>query len=641
MANNPNVKIKIEADTKQAEKNLGDLTGATEKTNETLKDSKKQASAATRAFRGLGEAGEVARKGVNVLGGAALAAAGAAAAFAGGIERTTGIVNRMNGDVSQAQRQIGGLVSQLNLITTRNKIAQTGLQLTNQQFADLAEVAAEFAAATGTETTQAMEQLGDAVATLSNEELEHYGISVDTSKTRSEQFAEILRQLHERASQLETGADTAGGAIDRFTVLVVDAKTEADLLAGVLLDDMEPAFSSLFTTINGGNEVLFTWNEAADLAKDIATGLVSAVAAAVETIATMLDDTLHNIMANIDAIGQLIDRISEGNFSLEGLNWNIRQSGDPISLFGEILDRNLRTAVSQPERGGSNRDPSFRAPPDPNETRTSGTRERPKTLDELMGDPLGNEALNELAGEGPLGQSTNEWNDARLQEAAERAAEAQEIIKELQQASAEAAATFEDAWKTGLDAVIESFEEANRVAAKSGNEMLSNARLLEEGMKAVGNQVLTSIGDNFTSAFAEAVAASVTGAKSFGEAMEGMASSILNALLQEAVVQTIAETARAIAAFASQNYGEGALHLAAAGTWAAVGVAAGAGAAAMASSKGNPGSAASGAATSVRDARDEDRDSGPKTININYSNPLYATSEDVTRGLEEALRRAS
>ena len=145
--------------------------------------------------------------------------------FGNEFERQAGIFNRTEGSVDQASDAIGGLVSNIDLMTSRNQLMQAGIHLSNQAFADVAEVAADFAAATGEETTVAMQRLGDALRTVSAEGLGQFGIVIDSTQTRAQQLNSALQQLSQRAAEMETGADTLGGTIGALGVFLENAKT--------------------------------------------------------------------------------------------------------------------------------------------------------------------------------------------------------------------------------------------------------------------------------------------------------------------------------------------------------------------------------------------------------------------------------
>ena len=69
----------------------------------------------------------------------AIAAFVALREFGDEMERQTGILNRTEGSVRLASEAIGGLVSDIDRITSRNRLMQAGLHLTDEDFAAVAE----------------------------------------------------------------------------------------------------------------------------------------------------------------------------------------------------------------------------------------------------------------------------------------------------------------------------------------------------------------------------------------------------------------------------------------------------------------------------------------------------------------------
>lgn len=140
-----------------------------------------------------------------------------------------------------------------------------------------------------------------------------------------------------------------------------------------------------------------------------------------------------------------------------------------------------------------------------------------------------------------------------------------------------AAAEFRDAWTSSVDDVIEAWGRANTAQQGLAREHVTTTDLMIESAKAVGSTVVDYIGEQATGALRQSVAAWLDGSKSFGEAAEMMAKSIVQSLVAESIVQAAVETARGVAALASVVTAPLAPgHFAAAATWAGVGVAAGA-----------------------------------------------------------------
>lgn len=145
-------------------------------------------------------------------------------------------------------------------------------------------------------------------------------------------------------------------------------------------------------------------------------------------------------------------------------------------------------------------------------------------------------------------------------------------------------------------------------------------------------------------AFGESIAAALEGTKGFMEALEEQGRALMKSLIKESIVMFLKHTAQGIGKVASGNYPEAGVEFAAAGAWAAVGVAAGAGLSAL----GPPASPAGSRATAAK--ADNDRaaradsgqsgNSGPLNLTINVSGAAF-TDAGVQRAVSESIREAA
>lgn len=212
-----------------------------------------------------------------------------------------------------------------------------------------------------------------------------------------------------------------------------------------------------------------------------------------------------------------------------------------------------------------------------------------------------------------------------------------EAQKTLAQASAEASDTFRDSWRGGIDDVIAAWEHANEALRESGQQQLSTAALLEEGMHSTANSIADAVGGTLVGAFQTAVDAWLDGSLTFVEAAEAMVKGVLKSLVSEAIVQGVVELARAVASAASYDMPGAALHLGAAAAWAAVGAAAGAVGAGIGAFGGgaSKGGAAAGAALPQATAQDSQRPAGNTVINVYPGG--FVTRGEVVAGVYEAI----
>jgi hypothetical protein len=209
------------------------------------------------------------------------------------------------------------------------------------------------------------------------------------------------------------------------------------------------------------------------------------------------------------------------------------------------------------------------------------------------------------------------------------------------QETTDAIVAFSDKSYGSLSQVLQAYDELSRTSRDAAREVRSSGQLMARGTVAIGNQIADVVGGTMVDAFAMAVDAWVSGAKSFEEAAADMVRGVLRALVTEAIVQGVVELARAIADLASYRYDSAALHFAAAGAWAAVGVVAGTAGAAIGAFGGGGGGGKASSASSGQSPRElgaqstRERESGPITIQV-FPGGLVTRGE-VAAGVTDAL----
>lgn len=615
------------------------------------------------------EALELAGRGIAAAATAVATGAAALVAWGDEVEATMGVLNRMPGSVAAAQRAVGGMVSQMDLAIARNRLMQAGLELTDESFASVAEVATDYAAAIGGDVDQAMEQLGEGLLTLSAESLQRFGVEIDASQSRSEQFADALRQLEERAASMQTGADTAGGAWARFKVVLEDATTEAQRASNVIFQQLAPSFDELARAITGSEDALITWEGVASTTEDVFVGLVAAVGASVQTITDIFAMAIHNAREYASALGSVIARIRSGDLgldprdiaqALQNTSLNLRGTDQSlVDFFLERLDNNLRATVaeqgrvSRPEPGG-NRGTGGGAGP----TRSGPTQaeidaeNRQRSLQEEIEYAAAMEQQAADAASAAAERSLSAWSeslDARAEafrDAAQAQAELAERQKELVDDAREAATSFRDSWRGGVDSVIDALNEANEAAKASGEQMISALEAAGEAAKGAAAQMGESLLGGIANSFAGAAKAAIRGEQDFGKALAGMLEDTLFSIGTQALVLSVFEFAKAIADAASFNAAGAAAHAAAGAAFAAVSALAFAGGAGL--SAANAGSASAGGSSSSAPAgpqpsNDNGAGGGNVTYNVFLENTIAtaATTAELGRELESYIGQAS
>lgn len=202
----------------------------------------------------------------------------------------------------------------------------------------------------------------------------------------------------------------------------------------------------------------------------------------------------------------------------------------------------------------------------------------------------------------------------KAQERADEIIDAEMRIKAAAEgADAEAAAAAMDRMRQ-QQAADDALIEANRSAFDAHRQQV-------EGYQEVTDMIVGGLTDALT--------AIVTGEKSAEEAFSAMLTSFLKYIAEQAALKAVFEGAEAVAAFATQRYDQGAMHLLAAGAYAGVAVAAGVGSVAVSS-------AGSGARQSEpeRGRSNSGGDGGGGTTVINWNSPVVTAGTRAQLGRE-------
>ena len=168
------IDIKVTADTREATANLARFSAS--------------AKAAAES------AGRIA---AGVAGGIAAIGAGAykIAEFAAAVEQQEMAINRLGPAYEAVRAATAGVVTAQEALKTQQTLVQAGLRVSSQQLATITRAAREYSRATGTELTQSLEQLTDALRTGSGEGLGRFGVSLEQGVTGARAFGSALEQL--------------------------------------------------------------------------------------------------------------------------------------------------------------------------------------------------------------------------------------------------------------------------------------------------------------------------------------------------------------------------------------------------------------------------------------------------------------
>lgn len=225
---------------------------------------------------------------------------GAISAATQEISRQSGIMNNLAGSIDEASQRINGLVSNIDLMEARNRIAATGLSLSEHQFANLTVAAQRYSEATGRDLTSSMEQLTEAISEGSVEQLQKFGLELADTTSQAETQESALSSLEQQYGNLDATSGGLNGTITSLNVALDNTKTE--FIAGI---EQGGSFDTTMTEL--GDSVI-------GLANAFGFDLVNGLGLA--TSAGQIFSAGFNVMVRI--MSRLIDALTEfGNFNFD------------------------------------------------------------------------------------------------------------------------------------------------------------------------------------------------------------------------------------------------------------------------------------------------------------------------------------
>ena len=267
------IQIQIDAETRQAIANLAKLQTATDDVEKSVK----KLSVSQRVFETLntdlsklgGKVGESMRNvAMGVAGG--IAAFGAlaykATEMAAAIEQQELAINRLGPAYEAVRAATNGVVSAQEALKAQQTLVQSGLRVSTEQLATITRAAREYARATGTETTQALEQLTDALREGSAEGLGRFGVSLRQGQTGASAFTSALGQLQQQQERTQVSARTLREDLDKLP--------EGFMAIG----------SSILSVLEGPANALTQWLTGLVGASTNLRGVLSEIAGAGDTI---------------------------------------------------------------------------------------------------------------------------------------------------------------------------------------------------------------------------------------------------------------------------------------------------------------------------------------------------------------------
>lgn len=506
-------------------------------------------------------------------------------------DRQIGVIRAYGLSIDGAADRINGLISDIDLLTARNQLAQAGIFITDEAFGDLAVTAANAAGALGTDAVGALDSLTQGFIT-GGEELMRFGINVSDATELTDKHSLALDQLAGLSGDAEAEVASLGGAFAVFETRLSNMQTD------------------LFETVDKFDRMSNTSKELSDNWDKLQRSMQNTLGFDVmETAALGIIGALGGVSNMFLQLSRGIDLWEAGNYA------------EAITAFGSVSTGYAALlggaqAVSESVQGGRNDGwqdfeevvtelpvTNIRGNIRPSGRGSRTQREELASLSGLGGDILGGIG-------GGLGGS-------------------------LLDATATAGAPDKDQLAELALAQQEAMIEAKMREIEATDKLMEAEQARFEALQAQTDQVSSLIGS--------AVFAAIEAEETFGKALQGIVVNELKGLARTEAVKSIAAFAAAATRGAFGDAVGAKLLAKAGGLHAAAAAAAGAGAAAVGAAGGGGGSGGGGgrsAADGLGGGRDRD-EGGSRNVTVIFNNPvpLHEVGRMQNRALRAAERR--
>ena len=681
------IQIQIDAETRQAIANLAKLQTATDEVTK----STNKLTLAQSAWKTLntdvtklgGAFGEFSR---NVATGVAAGVAGFAALsfkateLAAAIEQQEMAINRLGPAYDAVRAATNGVVSAQEALKAQQTLVQAGIRVSTEQLATITRAAREYARATGTETTQALEQLTDALREGSAEGLGRFGVSLQQGVTGTRAFGSALEQLTAQQQGTAASARTMREDLDKLPEgLTALGRAALSAVEGPL-DSLMRALTGVVGASTGLRGVLRELGEAGDTLRQrdrqqatdaagqarlaareqlIARARMGGVAISQTETRGFTPEQMSRVQAEIDRVSGMtglqgsaaVLAGAQRSGALGAAQRLQRQAfvDAVVAQIREDVDRGELRAVQTPAQ----RAPSARAA-----ARAPGSDAELQSAKQALAQALNDAArqgVEIVQGTGPRGLEDTASYFLRL------AAEQRELIAMQTGERAKAEVAFAES-RRGLETPAEQAAR-QRSKAEAGFEMIRGAQqrereasfggrfsaalgieLDERGqvpaldIAQAGVDTLATSLASLTSGFGELFNTLASGSLSAGEAFQQFAAKTLSSLGQMAVNKGVFYTFEGIASLFT-NPVAAPLYFAAGAGLIALGAGLGAAGSAVAPRAPAGGSAAPSAARSASGASPRDAGGGAGNVTIVLSS-LVPPGPRELQGLVAAQRQA-
>lgn len=185
------------------------------------------------------------------------------ARFASANERQVVALRGLGSSYQQVQAATAGAVSAQEAFAAQSRLTQSHLRVSSEQLASITRAAREFALRTGTDTTQALNQLTEALANGDQRALRPFGINVQVGTLRTQTFRQALGQLQTAQRGTAASAETLTEAQARLGRAWENFRNDAAAATAETLN-LKSAFSELadaLTALTDGGPLIHNFFE--------------------------------------------------------------------------------------------------------------------------------------------------------------------------------------------------------------------------------------------------------------------------------------------------------------------------------------------------------------------------------------------
>jgi hypothetical protein len=519
--------------------------------------------------------------------------------------RTTNIFSSLKGSIDEARAAVEGTISDMDLIIGKNQLMESGLEISDKQFADVAFAADRYADAVGISASDALTKMTAGLAAGNEKMLKKINILIDSKKAEQDYgveigktvemmteeekragfVAEALKRIGEQAkkvndieptfaSNLETGFVHAENAWDRLMAKIGGSKgqTLAD-------QDLEQVDS-------------YDYTPAAEARRDRNRKILAARRRREQIEAEAFRQRMDSAGAEAGLLGMggaiesaqdpyIADRLAEGS-KKSILSSEKKAVDDRYDLLLDYerdaklrFDAELLKIVGKPIEGEAEADltradRAFAGGNFSREAYTKGMQESKAAANQrtvaLGTKGFDTDAYAKAMGEAAQAQASLE---ARMQETKERAGGG--LLASLLFGDGGVEKTYELIDGAFVEKEGEGGGLLGRMLFGPGGPEKTYAQMDQFERSVIDSLgLLSDAGQGMADAFGQAFASAVQGEKGFKAAMAENARAVLKSLVAQAASQAIMQTALGLANLAIGNFAAAGLNFSSAATFGAV-----------------------------------------------------------------------